>query len=123
MLESEVRSSKSLNDARSYENQTISKARADAEGRKNVGAAERVRLVEFVAAEVERFTNNLPAWRSNPSLFQEQRQAESLRGIFANAQEKLAAPERAGGNRTILLQINRDPPKPRALEIPKDEHH
>jgi membrane protease subunit HflK len=123
VLESEVRSSKSLNDSRSYENQTLSKARADAEGRLNVGAAERVRLVEFVAAEVERFTNNLPAWRSNPSLFMEQRQAESLRNIFANAQEKLAAPQRDGVNRTVLLQINRDPPKPKALELPKDDHH
>ncbi len=123
VLESEVRSSKSLNDARSYENQTLSKARADAEGRRNVGAAERVRMVEFVAAEVERFTNNLPAWRSNPSLFLQQRQTESLRPIFANAQEKIIAPERAGVGRTVLLQINRDPPKPKALELPKDDHH
>ena len=122
VLESEVRSSKSLNDARSYENQTLSRAKADAEGRKNIGAAERVRLVEFVAAEVERFTNNLPAWRSNPALFMQQRQGEAMRGIFANAQEKVIAPERDGVGRTILLQINRDPPKARALELPKDEH-
>ena len=123
VLESEVRSGKSLLDSRSYENQTLSKARADAEARKNVGAAERVRLVEFVAAEVERFTNNLPAWRSNPRLFRQQHQTESLRNIFANAQEKVVAPERAGAGRTILLQINRDPPKPRVLEAPKGQNH
>src|SRR5688572_27850246 len=46
----EVRRSKELNEARTYENQTISKARAEAEARKNIGETERTRLVEFVAA-------------------------------------------------------------------------
>ena len=81
-----------LNDAKSYENQTISKARAEAEARKNAGETERTRLVEFIAAEVERFTNNLPAWRSNPELFFQQHQSEVLRVIYASAQEKTVAP-------------------------------
>lgn len=123
--QADVRTAKELNDARSYENLTLNRSRAEAEARKGGGEAERTRLVEFVAAEVERFTNNLPAWRSNPHLFMEQRRSEALSSIFTNAQEKLAAPERtgAGGSRTILLQINRDPPKPKVLEQPKDEHH
>ena len=120
--EAELRSGKEINDARSYENQTISKARAEAEARRNAGEAERTRLVEFVAAEVERFTNNLPAWRANRSLFMQQRQAETLRIIFTNAQETIIAPER-GPDRQIRILINREPPKPRVLEQPKDEHH
>jgi len=120
--EAELRRGKEINDARSYENQTISKARAEAEARKAAGETERTRLVEFVAAEVERFTNNLPAWRANRLLFAEQRQAETLRNIFTNAQEKIIAPEHGPG-RQIRIQINREPPKPRVLDQPKDDHH
>jgi membrane protease subunit HflK len=120
--EAELRSGKEINGARGYENQTISKARAEAEARRNAGEAERTRLVEFVAAEVERFTNNLPAWRANPVLFRQQRQAETMRTIFANAQETVVAPERGPGRQT-WIQINREPPKPKVLEQPKDEHH
>jgi membrane protease subunit HflK len=121
--EAEVRRSKELNDARSYENQTLSKAKADAEARKNTGETERTRLVEFVAAEVERFTNNLPAWRANRDLFVQQRQAEALQTIYTNAQEKAVAPQPGpGSSRTLWLQINRDPAKPKVLELPKDDH-
>jgi membrane protease subunit HflK len=120
----EVKRGKELNEARSYENQTISKARAEAEARKNAGETERARLVAFVAAEVERFTNNLPAWRANPELFIHQRQTETLRTIFTNAQEKMVAPGRGpSGNRTIWLQLNREPPKPKVLEPPKEDGH
>ena len=124
VTEAEVRRAKELNEAKSYENQTISKARAEAESRKNLGEAERTRLVEFVAAEVERFTNNLPAWRANRELFTQQRQSEVLRIVYTNAQEKLVAPNRGPGtSRELRLQINREPPKPKVLEQPKGDGH
>jgi membrane protease subunit HflK len=122
VTEAEVRRAKELNEARSYENQTISKARAEAESRKNLGETERTRLVEFVAAEVERFTNNLPAWRANRELFTQQRQSEVLRVIYTNAQEKVVAPNRGGG-RELRLQINREPPKPKVLAPAKGDDH
>jgi membrane protease subunit HflK len=123
VLEAEVRRSKDINDARSYENQTVSKAVAEAEARRNAGQTERTRLVEFVAAEVERFTNNLPAFRFNRDLFVQQRQTEVLRVIFTNAVEKTAVPERAeGGKRTLWLQLSREPFKPKPLDQPKEEH-
>jgi membrane protease subunit HflK len=122
--EAEVRRAKELNESRSYENQTISRARAEAEARRNVGEAERTRLVEFVAAEVERFTNNLPAWRSNRDLFVQQLQSDALRIIYTNAQEKVVAPDRnSGRSRELRLQINREPQKPRVLELPKGDDH
>lgn len=124
VTEAEVRRAKELNDARSYENQTISKARAEAESRKNLGEAERTRLVEFVAAEVERFTNNLPAWRANRELFAQQRQSEVMRIIYTNVQEKIVAPTRGGSTgRELRLQINREPPKPKVLDEPKAADH
>jgi regulator of protease activity HflC (stomatin/prohibitin superfamily) len=124
VAEAEVRRAKELNDARSYENQTISKARAEAESRKNLGEAERTRLVEFVAAEVERFTNNLVGWRSNRGLFIQQRQSEALQIIYEKAHEKVAAPDRGpGASRELRLQINREPPKPKVLDEPKGDTH
>jgi membrane protease subunit HflK len=123
--EAEVLRSKQLNEARTYENQTISRARADAEARKNAGETDRTRLVQLIAADVERFTNNLPAYRTNRELFTEQRRAEVLGTIFTNAQEKIVALN--GGqatNRTLWLQIYRELPKPREKELDqtKDEH-
>jgi len=123
--EAELRRGKEINDARSYENQTISKARAEAEARKNASEAERTRLVEFVAADVERFTNNLPSWRANRMLFMQQRQSETLRIIYTNAQETILAPRGAPG-RQNWIEINREPPRPKVLERPerpKDDHH
>jgi membrane protease subunit HflK len=123
VTESTVQRATELNEARSYENQTVARARAEAEGRRNRGEADRERLVQFVAAEVERFTNNLPAYRANRELFTRQRQSEVLRIVFTNAVEKTVMPQRGdGANRTLWLQLNREPSKPRALEEPKDEH-
>ena len=123
VLETVVRSDKGRTEALTYENQTVSKARAEATARKNTGETERTRLVEFVAAEVERFTNNLPAWRGNADLFRHQHQAEVLGIIFTNAQEKILVSDRGGPGRSIRLQINREPPKPKFLEQPKADKH
>ncbi len=124
VLEAEVRRAKEINDARTYENTTLSRARAESEARRNTASTERTRLVEFVAAEVERFTNNLPAFRTNPELFLHQRKAEVLGDVFTNATDKIVASERgAGGNRTLWLQVNRELPKPKTAEVPRDEHH
>ena len=124
--EAEVLRSKDLNEAKTYENETISKARADAEARKNLGEAERTRLVEFIAAEVERFTNTLPAYRANPALFTQQRRAEALRTIYTNAQEKIVALNAGTAtNRTLWLQISRELPTLKEQERPKvveDKH-
>jgi membrane protease subunit HflK len=122
--EAEVLRSKELNEARSYENQTISKARAGAEARKNAGETDRTRLVQFVAAEVERFTNNLPAYRANRDLFMEQRRSEVLGGIYTNAQEKIVALNSGNAtNRTLWLQINRELPQIKEKEpAPKEDH-
>jgi membrane protease subunit HflK len=117
-----VQQSRELNEARSYENQTVTRARAEAEARRNTGEADRARLVQFVAAEVERFTNNLPAFRANRELFIQQRQSEVLRVVFTNASEKTVLPQRGNASRTLWLQLNREPPKPRTLEEPKAEH-
>src|SRR6266568_5580460 len=52
-LGAEVDRAKAINDARSYANQTLSRAEAEAAARISAGETERTRLVEFVAAEAE----------------------------------------------------------------------
>lgn len=120
-----VRRSTLLNDAKSYENQTVSKAKGEAAARLNTAEAERTRLVEFVAAEVERFTNNLPAYRSNPDLFVRQHQAETLQRVLAGAQDKIVLPDRSAQGKPLelRLQLNREPEKPKTLAPPAEDHH
>jgi hypothetical protein len=78
-----------------------------------------------VAAEVDRFTNNLPAYRANRTLFIQQRRSETLQTVYANAQEKYAVFDNPGAtNRVRRLIINRDLPKFKEKEPdkPKDAH-
>ena len=121
VLAAEVRSSKEINDARSYENQTLSKARSQAAARVNAGENDRNRLVEFVAAEARRFTDLLPAYNSNPELFIRQHQTEALQRTLANAQEKFVLPDRVNGKPLELrLQVNREPQKQKTAEQPAE---
>jgi len=79
--------------------------------------------VQLIAAEVERFTNNLPAYQANRELFTEQRRAEVLGTIFTNAQEKIVALKGTATNRTLWLQISRELPKFKEKEPePNPEH-
>jgi membrane protease subunit HflK len=124
VLEAEVRRGKELNEARSYENETVSKARAEARARESGGEAERARLVEFVAAEVERFTNNLPAWRTNRRLFAQQRINETLSLVLTGAQDKVFLPTREDGRpRELRLMLSREPVKPRVAGPPPADKH
>jgi membrane protease subunit HflK len=112
-----VRRSKVLNDARSYENERLSRAKGEAAAHINAGETERTRLVEFVSAEANRFSELLPAYRSNPDLFKRQHQIEVLQHIIANAQDKLVLPEPIDGKPVELrLELNREPPKPKPVE-------
>jgi membrane protease subunit HflK len=120
-----VRRSKDLNGARSYENERLSRAKAEAAVRLNAGETERTRLVEFVAAEANRFSELLPAYRSNPDLFKRQHQVEVLQRLMTNVQDKLVLPEPIDGKPVELrLELNREPPKPKPVEPPNagDKH-
>jgi len=128
VLQAGLQSSKLLNEARSYANQTVSRAQAEAGSRKNAAQTERVQLVKFVAAEAKRFKDLLPAYQSNPSLFLLQQQTEAIKHIVTNAQtDKIILPDRAGGKpREVRIQLNREPLKPQAPEPakkPADDHH
>ena len=114
VLQAEVTRSKLLEEARSYENQVLSKASADAASRLNTAESERALLVKSVAADAERFKELLPRYRANPDLFKQQWLAETIERVLANVQDKIFLPERADGKtRELRLLFNRELPKPK----------
>ena len=102
---------KVLNDAHSYENQVISQAGAQASSITNAAAADRARYVESITAEAKRFSDLLPKYESNPSLFAQQTLVETMGQMLTNVQDKIFLPERADGKpRELRLMLNREPP-------------
>jgi regulator of protease activity HflC (stomatin/prohibitin superfamily) len=123
VLEAEVRRSKLLNDARSYENQVLSRSRSDAATRTNTALAARTALVESMGVEAKRVGKLVPEYRKDPQLFTRLRLTDVLGRIYTNAQDKIVLQERGDGRpRELRLQLNREPPKLKAPEPPKDDH-
>ena len=113
VLKAEVTRSKVLNDARSFENQTLSKASAEAESRVNAAHSERARLVNDVKSQAERFKEVLPRYQANSSLFVQQRLLETVGRVLTNVQDKFLIPEGADGKtKEIRYILNRDLPRP-----------
>jgi len=117
VLKAEVNRSRVLNEARSYENQVISKANADAQSRLNTAESDRARLVNDVAAQAERFRELLPQHQQNPKLFVQQRLSETFSRSLTNVQDKIFLTESSDGKpKQLRLLLNREPPKVRAEE-------
>jgi membrane protease subunit HflK len=110
---------KILNDARSYENQVLSQAGAQASSITNAAAADRARYVQSITAEAKRFSDLLPKYESNPSLFAQVTLVQAMGPILTNVQDKIFLPERADGKpRELRLQLNREPPEPKTSSNP-----
>ncbi len=119
VLKAEVNRSKVLNEARSHQNQVVSKASADSQSRTNAAESDRVRLVNEVSSRADQFTKLLPRYRENPSLFVQQRLTDALGRIFTNVQDKILVPESANGKPLELRYLlNRELPKPKTEEKP-----
>jgi modulator of FtsH protease HflK len=126
VVEADQRRGKILNEARSYENQTISRARAEAEQRRNAGERDRNALVKAVQAEAATFQGLLPQYKANPELFIQQRQTEVLQRVLTNAEYRVVLPRRNDGKpREVRIQVSPgQPPVVKPVEAPptEDEH-
>lgn len=101
------------NEALSDANKTLANAAAEAASRTNAAQAERVRLVESVSSEAKRFTDVLPQYNSDPSLFVNVWLSQTLSQVLTNVQDKMYLPEQADGKPVELrLQLSREPVKP-----------
>jgi len=112
--------------ARSYANETLARARGEAESRVNLARSDSRRQVELVGAEAAKFAELQPQYGQNPSLFVERRLAEVMGRVMTNVQEKFFVPARADGqSRELRLLLGREPIKPKLPERPRppaDDH-
>lgn len=110
VTKAEQNRAKLLNDARSYENQVLSRASADSESRINTARSDRARLVAEVSSRANQFQALLPQYQLNPALFVQQRLTETLGRVMTNAQDKIFVAERADGKpRETRYLLNREP--------------
>jgi len=108
VLKAEITRNKVLNDARSHENQVVSKATADANTRLNLAQSDRARLVAEVSSRAEQFQQLRPKYRENPALFVQQRLTETLGRSLTNVQDKIFVPESPDGKaKELRLLLNR----------------
>lgn len=106
--------SKLLNEARAYENQTLSRASADAAGKLNIAESDRNRLVQRVEADATVFKDLLAKYEASPDLFVEQHLVQAMGRVLTNVSERIYVPDRADGqSRELRLLLNREPPKPK----------
>jgi membrane protease subunit HflK len=124
-LEASVRSERLINEARSYANESMSRAQGEAATRLGLAQSDRTRLVEAVSAEAQRFSDVLPKYRENPELFRRLWQSEVAQRVFTNAQERIFLPARADGkSRTLRLDLSREPLKPTPPPAaPREDRH
>lgn len=110
---------KALLDAHSYENQMLNQSGAQATSVTNAAAAERSRYVDSITAEAKRFSDLLPQYQSNPSLFEQMTFVQAMSQVFTNVQDKIYLPQRADGKpRELRLMLNREPPQPKPAAAP-----
>lgn len=97
-----------INEARTYQNQTLSKAGADAAALVNSAESDRTWYVESLKAEASRFNDLLPKYQANPQLFVQLRLTETIGRVMANVQEKIYLSEQTD---ELRLLLNREPQK------------
>jgi len=117
-----VNRDKNLNDTKRDANQTVSRATTEAAVRVNGGITESNTLVQTVAADAQRFTELLPAYRRNPELFTRQRKQDTIQRVLNNAELKVVLP---GKPIDLRLQLGRDTQKPKTFELqpPNEDRH
>ncbi len=106
---------KTYNESLSYQNEVVSKAEAESSGRLNTAQSDKVRLVESVKAEAQRFSDLLPQFNSNPALFANVLLTEKLGQVMTNVQEKMYMPEQT---HELRLQLSREPQAPKQPGTP-----
>jgi membrane protease subunit HflK len=95
-----------ISEARTYQNQTLSRAGAQAAALTNMAESDRTWYVESLKAEASRFNDLLPKYRANPELFVQLRLTETLGRVMTNVQDKIYLTEQTD---ELRLLLNREP--------------
>jgi membrane protease subunit HflK len=105
---------KLLIQAQDYTNRILSQASAQAVSLTNTAATASANYVKSVNAEAKRFSDLLPYYQGNPSLFAQQTLVQTMGQVLTNVQDKIFLPQRADGKpRELRLMLNREPPEPK----------
>lgn len=113
VIAAEQELSKSINAARGYANEVLSKANGESNAVVNAGLAERSRLLQTVTADAQSFTNQLASFEKDKSLFTQRRLTETLERVMTNANDKWFLPARTEGQpRELRILLNPEPKKP-----------
>jgi len=108
VLQAELNRSKKIAEAQGYEIQTTNQAGGQASFRIKLAESERARFVDDISSRAKQFQDLLPKYRENPSLFAEQRLADTLGRVMTNVQDKIFLPEKS---QELRLNLNRPPAK------------
>jgi membrane protease subunit HflK len=108
VLDAELKRSKRIAEARGYEIQTTNQAGGQASFRVKLAESERARFVDDISSRAKQFQELLPKFNENPSLFAEQRLADTLGRVMTNVQDKIFLPEKS---QELRLMLNRPPAK------------
>jgi membrane protease subunit HflK len=106
---------KLLNDARSYENKTLTTAESSATNIVNLAETERRAHLDSLGADVERFRALQPNYARNPDLYRQQELVKVMGRVLTNVHDRIYLPDRADGkSRELRLQLNREPLRPKS---------
>ena len=104
--------SRALLEANNYANTNLLAAGARAVAITNEAEIARNRYVEVLNADAKKFSNLLPKYESNPTLFAQVMLEQTMQQVLTNVQDKMYLPERADGKpRELRLMLNREPPQ------------
>lgn len=111
VIETREKRSETINQAVSYANQTTNNAIATAASIINQAQSAEFNYVTNLVASANQFTNILPYYKQDPSLFVQQTFVTMVGGALTNVQDKWYLPQRADGKaRELRLMLNREPP-------------
>jgi modulator of FtsH protease HflK len=111
VIEAREKRSETINQAVSYANQITNNAIATAASIVNQAQSAEFNYVTNLVASANQFTNILPYYKQDPSLFVQQTFVTMVGGALTNVQDKWYLPQRADGkSRELRLMLNREPP-------------
>jgi modulator of FtsH protease HflK len=97
-------------DATIEQNRIENDAAAQSASITNAAESARERYVKSIDADAIAFSQLLPRYESDPSLFEQMELAKAMSQVLTNVQDKIFLPQRADGKtRELRLMLNREP--------------
>jgi modulator of FtsH protease HflK len=109
---------KLLIQAQDYTNRILSQASAQAVSLTNAAATASANYVKSINAEAKRFSDLLPYYQGNPSLFVQQTFVQTMGQVLTNTENWFEPTADAGTKIENRLMLNREPPEPKPAANP-----